>query len=59
MMILTDSMVVWLPDGYCERLFSIAKDMGVTVDYLIRDALEHTYIMSEEQRKMLQKSLPF
>lgn len=52
-------MVLQLPDGYAERLCFIATVTGIPVDYLVRDALEHSYIMSEKQLEMSKKTLPF
>lgn len=59
MMFYMNYLVVSLPDGYGERLDYIANEIGVSVDYLVRYALEHSYIMTEEQRKMIDNPLPF
>jgi predicted DNA-binding protein len=54
-----DVMFIQLPVGYGYRLREISKLTGESISYLIQDALEHTYIMSEKQLEMSDEPLPF
>ena len=54
-----DTLLVCLPDGFIYRMTEISVLTGENLNEIVRGALENTYIMTEEQRKTLEKPLPF
>ncbi len=54
-----DKLLICLPDGYIARLTEISALTGENLNDVVREALEHTFIMSEEQRKLIDMPLPF
>lgn len=42
-----------LPDGYERRLLEISAATDMSLDEIVRVALEHEYIMTEEQKEPL------
>lgn len=54
-----ETLLICLPDGFILRLTEISALTGENLNDIVRGALEHTYIMTEKQREMLEKPLPF